>query len=334
MKPGRNDLCPCGSGKKYKRCCMNSQSKQTAQIADELEQIVAMNPNLSLDELELVMQRKMDLRNNQSLDEFCGLSPNQMSNWLSGSFTQLQWVNFVTPEDLCQSPVMRYLGLIIDEAIEGGGSFKATAKGNLPAKLAKSASALLPGFAISAFDINPSISEFAGSNEDKFNALHYTRILAEIAGIIYRRSGRFHIKKAALAQYEKQGLAVFFLPMLEAAVTRYNWEYFDIIEHDVDLRLFWLFMVWRLQSHGSIDQLNDEMITAFPDLLRQLPGDNYCSPEQQLSMLIEIRFALRFLQYWGFVTVDPRRYDGQKTLPRVANIQPLMTSTFDFSALA
>jgi len=22
MKPGRNDLCPCGSGKKYKNCCM------------------------------------------------------------------------------------------------------------------------------------------------------------------------------------------------------------------------------------------------------------------------------------------------------------------------
>ena len=21
-KPGRNDSCPCGSGKKYKRCCM------------------------------------------------------------------------------------------------------------------------------------------------------------------------------------------------------------------------------------------------------------------------------------------------------------------------
>ncbi|MGL4448019.1 MAG: SEC-C metal-binding domain-containing protein, partial [Shewanella sp.] len=22
MKPGRNDPCPCGSGKKFKRCCM------------------------------------------------------------------------------------------------------------------------------------------------------------------------------------------------------------------------------------------------------------------------------------------------------------------------
>ncbi len=25
-KPGRNDLCPCGSGKKYKQCCMTSQA--------------------------------------------------------------------------------------------------------------------------------------------------------------------------------------------------------------------------------------------------------------------------------------------------------------------
>ncbi|MEG0321164.1 MAG: SEC-C metal-binding domain-containing protein [Oscillospiraceae bacterium] len=25
-KPGRNDLCPCGSGKKYKKCCgMNDE---------------------------------------------------------------------------------------------------------------------------------------------------------------------------------------------------------------------------------------------------------------------------------------------------------------------
>lgn len=22
-KPGRNELCPCGSGKKYKKCCLN-----------------------------------------------------------------------------------------------------------------------------------------------------------------------------------------------------------------------------------------------------------------------------------------------------------------------
>jgi len=25
-KPGRNDPCPCGSGKKYKKCCMRQSS--------------------------------------------------------------------------------------------------------------------------------------------------------------------------------------------------------------------------------------------------------------------------------------------------------------------
>jgi hypothetical protein len=26
MKTGRNDLCPCGSGKKYKNCCLGKKS--------------------------------------------------------------------------------------------------------------------------------------------------------------------------------------------------------------------------------------------------------------------------------------------------------------------
>ena len=59
------------------------------------------------------------------------------------------------------------------------------------------------------------------------------RLLAEIAGIIYLRSGRFHVKKAAQKQYQRHGLNAFFLPMLEAAVTGYNWGYLD------SWRLYW-----------------------------------------------------------------------------------------------
>ncbi|NLC12895.1 MAG: hypothetical protein GX768_02455, partial [Chloroflexi bacterium] len=32
MKIGRNDPCPCGSGKKYKHCCINNASKPHAQL--------------------------------------------------------------------------------------------------------------------------------------------------------------------------------------------------------------------------------------------------------------------------------------------------------------
>ncbi|MED4986482.1 SEC-C metal-binding domain-containing protein, partial [Geobacillus stearothermophilus] len=28
MAIGRNDPCPCGSGKKYKKCCMNKQQER------------------------------------------------------------------------------------------------------------------------------------------------------------------------------------------------------------------------------------------------------------------------------------------------------------------
>ena len=34
MKPGRNDPCPCGSGKKYKHCCLNAGTAQAAAPTD------------------------------------------------------------------------------------------------------------------------------------------------------------------------------------------------------------------------------------------------------------------------------------------------------------
>lgn len=331
MKLSRNDPCSCGSGKKYKRCCMSSASKLSAEIADDVEQMVAMNPKLTLDDINVVLQHKMHERNNRPHPELCGLSPTQMVNWLYAPLDQKEGVNIATPIDLSASPVMRYLALILDEAMQNGGSFKATSKGNLPAKLVKQASDLLPEFAVSQYEKVISISEFAGSNEDKFNALHYARILAEAAGIIYRRSGSYHVKKSAQTQYQAQGIQAFFKPMLEAATTQYNWGYLDLYERGADLRSFWLFMLWRLQSHASVDQLIDEVATTFPDFLQELTPDNYFTPKKTLSMLIEWRFIERFLQFWGFIIIDPKRFSNGEAIARKAELQPLLAQTFQFS---
>lgn len=264
MKLGRNEPCHCGSGKKFKRCCMSSVSKQHAQVFDGVDAMLAMKPKLSLDELNAALQHNVQDCNNQPHPDFCGVTPTQMANWLYAPFVELQWVTISTPYELLASPVMRYLTLILDEAMTQDGSFKATSKGNLPTKLVKQACELLPEFAVSQFPTNISISEFAGSNEDKFNALHYTRVLAEVSGIIYRRSGRYHVKKSAQKQYQAEGIQAFFKPMLAAAVSKYNWGYLDGFEFDIDLRPFWLFMLWRIQSHNSVDQLVEEVMTAFP----------------------------------------------------------------------
>ncbi|MEZ9231572.1 YecA family protein [Vibrio amylolyticus] len=331
MKPGRNEPCPCGSGKKYKRCCINSISQQHASMLDDIEQVAAMNPNLSLEELNIVAEQKMKAANERPHPDFCGLSPTQISNWLYAPFKELKEVTIHTADNLRTSPVMRYLALILDEAMQNDGSFKATSKGNLPTKIVKQASELLPEFAVSQFERHISISEYAGSNEDKFNALHYSRVLAEIAGIIYRRSGRYHVKKAAQKQYLVHGIQAFFIPMLEAATSKYNWGYLDGWEHDIDLRNFWLFMLWRLQSHGNTEQLIEEVITAFPDLLLRCPEDGYSPPSQLLGTMIESRFIKRFLEFWGFVTVAPMRHVNELRVQDKVEVQPLMKQAFQFA---
>ena len=331
MKLGRNELCHCGSGKKYKRCCMNSISKPHTPVFDDVESMLAMNPHLTIDELDAALKHKAEHRNNQPHPDFCGVTPTQMSNWLHAPFDELQWVTINTPENLCPSPVMRYLTLIIEEAMINEGAFKATSKGNLPAKLVKKASELLPEFAVKQYESDISISQFSGSNEDKFNALHYTRILAEIAGIIYRRSGRYHVKKSAQKQYQAHGVHAFFKPMLEAAVNKYNWGYFDSFEQNVDLPTVWLFMLWRIQKHKSVEILIEEIMVAFPDLLQAFSSDDYFSPERHLSMSIESRFIDRFLQFWGFVIIDPKCYLNGEPIDRTVELQPLLKQTFQFA---
>lgn len=90
-------------------------------------------------------------------------------------------------------------------------------------------------------------------------------------------------------------------------------------------------MLWRLQHHHSAAELVQEVMTAFPDVLLAIPPDHYFSPEQTLSMIIESRFIERFLQYWGFVTVEPRRYINAEPVARRVHIQPLLQQTFQFT---
>ncbi|HEY7771923.1 MAG TPA: SEC-C metal-binding domain-containing protein [Marinagarivorans sp.] len=331
MKVGRNDPCPCGSGKKYKRCCIGVAAKHSADLADDIEQALAMTPNLSLDELNVMAQHKVAQRNNRAVDDFCGLSPDQMFNWMYSAFSELEGVTLTTPQDLSASPVMRYLTLIIDETIANGGSFKATARGNLPTKLVKQASQLLPEFDIARFETDPSISEFCGSNEDKFNALHYTRVLAEIAEIISFKNGRFFITGKVQQRCKEQGVSGFYLPLFETAAKHYNWGYFDGFSDDVSLAPFWLFMLWRIQKHGSLERLIDEVCIAFPDLLSQLPEDSYASPQEQLATLIESRFINRFLQFWGFISIDPKKYRDRVRIARDLTVLPLLKQSLTFS---
>ena len=296
----------------------------------ELAHILATNPSLTMDELNVVAQHKMTERNNQPIDDFCGLTPSVMYNWLYAPLHEKERVDIATPDDLSGCPVMRYLSIMVDEAIVQGGSIKLTPKGNLPTKVVKLASELLPEFAVSEYHSMVSISEFAGSNEDKFNALHYTKVLTDLAGVFYKRSGRLHLKKAVQKEVETLGIQALFLPMLEAAIKEYNWGYLDGFADDVDLSLIVFFMLWRLNEHASLEKLTQEVEVAFPDILKQVEDSDFLPSENGLAFILESRFINRFLEFWGFAMLNPRVYEDGKKCPRHLELLPLFAQTFRF----
>src|SRR5207237_1285148 len=44
MKPGRNDPCPCGGGKKYKKCCLGKKAQALAAAQKSIESQVPIEP--------------------------------------------------------------------------------------------------------------------------------------------------------------------------------------------------------------------------------------------------------------------------------------------------
>lgn len=48
MKVGRNDPCPCGSGKKYKKCCLNKEISFSSSVFDENESLTSKSKKLAV----------------------------------------------------------------------------------------------------------------------------------------------------------------------------------------------------------------------------------------------------------------------------------------------
>jgi len=65
-KPGRNDPCLCGSGKKFKKCCMG---KQPPHAPGGHDVAAPGEPVAFLDDIDLISNRVLDLIDEGRLDE-------------------------------------------------------------------------------------------------------------------------------------------------------------------------------------------------------------------------------------------------------------------------
>jgi len=306
---GRNDPCPCGSGKKYKRCCLEKGAQETldrgaTEASESLRQVLGERQFNSFDEVQAFVEQHTQQQNRRVLDEFHGLSPEQIHRLLNFPFTSPQLVHF--PEILVSSPKAPILSLfdLLTGAI-GEQGLKPTAKGNLPQKFCREAALVFWGE--QKYREN---TRFGGINrEDDFLDLHVTRLVAELAGLVRKYRGRFILSRDCRALLAKNGLAGVYPRLLRTYIEQYNWGYWDRYPELRFIQQASLFTLHLLNRNGAAwlphEFYEESFLRAFPMVLNEIPPEPYVEPEKTLRSCYSWRTLVHFAGFLGLAEVEP-----------------------------
>ena len=302
MKPGRNSPCPCGSGKKYKQCCLTKPGIAQA-IADEIAEVATEQPFSSLEDLNAFAQQKMNQRNQSVLDDFCGLSPEQMSHLLYTPFDSPQTIRFNTDLASARNTEIMQLFIPLVEAI-GENGLKTTAKGNLPLKFCKAMAEQLR-----QADDGTRLRRFGGiSSEVDLDELHCTRLVAQLAGLVRKYRGKFVLTKKCQKMLALGDYGNIYLELFKAYTTEFNWGFRDgypeagIVQHS------FLFTLFLLASFGTIQRpqqfYEDRFLAAFPMALDMFPETTYSTAEDAARRCYFLRSMVRFAVFFGLAELN------------------------------
>lgn len=334
MKTGRNSPCPCGSGKKYKQCCLTKPGFAQA-IVDEIAEAAAEQPFLSLEELNALAKQRTHQRNQRTLDEFCGLSPEQMSRLLYTPFDSPEIVRFGTEAaSIRDTEIMRVFTPLIEAIGESG--LKTTAKGNLPLKFCKAMAEQLRQ-ADDEEGGGSRLMRIGGiSSEVDLEVLHCTRLVAQLAGLIRKYRGKFVLTRKCQKMLVLGAYGKIHLELFKAYTTKFNWGYRDgypeagIVQHS------FLYTLYLLASFGKIQQpqqfYEDKFLTAFPMALNLFPVNSYSTVEDEARRCYFLRSIDRFAVYFGLAELNlkSRKLYREKYLVRKSTLLDCFVS-FKFS---
>lgn len=310
LTTGRNQPCPCGSGKKYKRCCLGKEDSTTSSGSDispseALRQALAGQQFNSLEEAQAFATLHAQEQNRRPLERFDGLSPNQMYQILYLPFTSPELARI--PEVLAADPTAPILTLfeLLADAI-GEAGLKPTTKGNLPRNFCREAA--LSYWGEQKYRKNTQFRNIM--RELDFAGLHITRVVAEQAGLIRKYKGRFILSRACRRLLDKHGMSAIYPKLLRTYVTKFNWAYRDGFP---DLQLMqdgFLFTLYLLTRHGDSWRpplfYEDLFLRAFPMLLDdESLQDQIFSPDDTVRRCYEWRVLVRFADFLGLAAMEP-----------------------------
>jgi hypothetical protein len=305
---GRNDPCPCGSGKKYKKCCLGKEESVAsglgAAISDELREALGDRQFNSLEEVETFLERQMQRQNQRAVDEFHGLSPEQMHQMLNFPFTSPELVHFpevldITPE----APILTLFSLLVEAIGEQG--LKPTAKGNLPQKFCREAALIYWGE--KTFQER---TRYGGINkEDDLPDLHTTRLVAELSGLVRKYKGRFILSRDCRKLLASGGLAAIYPKLFRTYVEQFNWAYQDGYPEFRFIQTAFLFTLYLLMRYGDAwrphEFYEESFLRAFPAVLDEASPSPAFTPMEQVHNCYTWRTLVHFVGFMGLAAIEP-----------------------------
>lgn len=294
VKAGRNDLCPCGSGKKYKKCCLGREDAPSEATGSPVAAEIALN--------------EIKQRNRRPIDDFDGLSSEQMHRLINFPFDYPEVVEFPSLLSAPPSaPIAVLFGMLADAIGEDG--LKPTATGNLPLKVVRKIA--LNYLGEEGYAEHTRFGNIRG--EENYSDLHVTRIVAGLAGLIRRYKGKFILSRECRKLLKDGGLSAIYPVLLRTHAEKFNWGYCDRYPEMGLVQSFFAYTLYLLDRHGDQRRdstfYEDAFLRAFPSLVDTVEPTTYETRENIIRGMYSLRCLKTFAEFLGLVEIDRNSED-------------------------
>ncbi|MFH1481827.1 MAG: SEC-C metal-binding domain-containing protein [Pseudomonadota bacterium] len=308
-KTGRNDPCPCGSGKKHKHCCLGRddaphQQDLMGQVMEEVREKLENGEFESFEQGQEFVDRFMAGKNRVPQIDFFGLSSEQVHRMLYdpletlGDMVRLN--HDLEPEAFQDIPIVKNT-LFFLSRLKELEPLKATGKGNLPLPFARE----LHG----NFLVPSARFPFPIMSEEESLSVNSLRHVLRMCGWLKKEKKHYALTKKGRDLMVRGFSGSHFFTLLNVFTRRFNWAFQDryppfwIIQGGVVCSLYLLNRKARQFIEGK--DLGDHFIRAFPAVLMEAEKTSVLDPANDVRSCFSLRFLERFCEYFGFV--DARR---------------------------
>jgi len=306
-KIGRNDPCPCGSGKKYKHCCLGKtalpdEKGPAQQVMGEMLEALNSREFDSPEEAQGFLDRFMESKNRVSRLDFFGLSSDQvyrmMYHPLEDLGDMLRFNHRLEPGAFQDIPIVKNT-LFFLTRLKDLEPLRATAKGNLPLEFARE---LHDQF------LDPSRQfQFRIRSEEESVLVNTLRHVLRMCGWLKKAKNYYSLTKKGGSLVTRGFSEAHFFTLLNVFTRRFNWAFQDgypsfwIIQEGFVFSLYLLHR--KARRFIEAKDLSDYFIKAFPATLSEAEGIRIFNPSDTVKNCFSFRFLEHFCEYFGFVDI-------------------------------